>query len=384
MSLHTALWGISKVCPRTRFGYPSSRAFELPNRLPYHEFKLFAQDCLADPDRSDLYQYHMTQEKGHSRLEKREYFLFSLFLFMNMPWGPPVPPTGQNPPDIIQYYPRPSVRKCANLPRILYAPTALPGVPFENAFHVQDETGMKCGSAAVVEYINHAILPERPLNYYISISAENERAFDMLMGAVLARAIALRHRRPGLPARVYTPCKPYDAQLLRAFQEYGFQNDDAIFRMRRILSDTDKHANPPVGCAVAPVALENDGDADDLLNRVNAYSVTARSLDWLTRLQQEQMFHVFGVWQEERLLGEMVLSAYGAEGRVEMLYTRPEFRRRGIATALMAYAGRLLFQSGIRSLNAEVWRRNDKAMSLFETLRFESVSAVLLYPGMDL
>jgi predicted transposase YbfD/YdcC len=43
----------------------------------YHEFKLYAQDCLADPDCSDLYQYYATQEKGHSRLEKREYFLFT-------------------------------------------------------------------------------------------------------------------------------------------------------------------------------------------------------------------------------------------------------------------------------------------------------------------
>ena len=270
------------------------------------------------------------------------------------------------------------------MPRILYAPTALPGVPFENAFHVQDEAGMKCGSAAVVEYINHAILPERPLNYYISISAESERAFDMLMGAVLARAIELRGRRPGLRARVYTPCKPYDAQMLRAYQEYGFQNDDAIFRMRRILSDTDKHANPPVGCVVAPVALESDEDTDDLLNRVNAYSVTMRSPDWLARFTQEQMFHVFGVWQDERLLGELILTAYGAEGRVEMLYTRPEFRRRGIATALIAHAGRLLVQSGIRSLTAEVWQRNQKAVSLFETLRFESVNPVVLYPGIDL
>ncbi|MCL1964617.1 MAG: GNAT family N-acetyltransferase [Firmicutes bacterium] len=270
------------------------------------------------------------------------------------------------------------------MPRIQYAPTALPGVPYENAFHAVDETGMKCGSAAVVEYINHTVLPDRPLNYYISISAETDRAFDLLMGAVLARSIELRQKRPSLAARIYTPCKPYDTELLRSFQAYGFQNDDAIVRMRRILSDSDRLPNPPVGCAIAPVVLENDEDTGSLLRRVNAYSVTARSPDWLMRLQQEQLFLVFGVWQEGLLLGEMILSAYGAEGRVEMLYTRPEFRRRGVAASLVAYAGELLKQNGIRSLNAEVWRRNLPAMFLFETMRFESVSPTVLYPGINL
>jgi len=270
------------------------------------------------------------------------------------------------------------------LPQIQHPPAAYPGIPRDNAFQILDETGVKRGSAAVVEYINHGLLPERPLNYYISISAQDERSFDMLMGAVIARSMQLRGQNPGLAARMYAPCKPHDQQLLRSFMEYGFRNDDAIVRMRRILSDTDRTPNPPVGCAISPVLLENSDDAEGLLRRVNAYSVTERGMDWLYRLQQEQLFAVYGVWQEGKLLGEMVLTAYGAEGRIEMIYTRPEYRRRGIATALSAYAGQVLLRNGIRSLNAEVWRRNINALSLFETLRFESVAPTILYPGMDL
>ncbi len=269
------------------------------------------------------------------------------------------------------------------MPQIQYSSAALPGVPRENAFEVLDETGMRQGSAAVIEYINHTILPERPLNFYISVRAEDERAFDMLMGAALARAIELRARNPRLRARIYAPCRPYDTELLRSFQDFGFRNDDAVIRMRRILSDQDKPVNPPVGCTVMPVVIENDADAEGLLSRVNAYSVTARGPEWVTRLRQEQLFSVIGVWQEARLLGELVLTAYGAEGRIEMIYTRPEFRRRGVASALVSYARQTLLKSGIRSLTAEVWRRNLPAMSLFGTLRFDSVSPTILYPGMD-
>lgn len=273
---------------------------------------------------------------------------------------------------------------CDPLPQILYSPAMLPSVPPENAFQVLDESGAKCGSGVVVEYVNHILLPDRPLNYYISINALTERAFDMLIGAVLARSMELRTRNPKLPARIYAPCRPHDANLLRNLQAFGFKNDDAVIRMRRILSDAMRPVNPPVGCAISPTVLAAEQDFDGLLGRVNAYSVIANSRDWLTRLRQEQLFAAFGVWQQARLLGEVILTAYGAEGRIETLYTRPEFRRRGVAMALLSHAGQILLHNGIRSLNAEVWRRNRPAMSLFQTARFESVSPTILYPGIDL
>lgn len=43
----------------------------------YTEFELYAQDCLANPHLSHLYESYQTQDKGHGRTEKREYFLFN-------------------------------------------------------------------------------------------------------------------------------------------------------------------------------------------------------------------------------------------------------------------------------------------------------------------
>ena len=186
-------------------------------------------------------------------------------------------------------------------------------MPLENAFRVLDEGGVTCGSAAVVEYINHALLPERPLNYYISINAHNQRAFDMLMGAAVARSLVLRRRNARMPARIYAPCPPFDAKSLRDFLDFGFQNDDAVIRMRHILTAGDHLPNPPVGCALAPVMLEEAADYDALLTRLNAYSAVAHGPEWLARLRQEPLFAVCGVWQEERLLGELVLTGYGAD-----------------------------------------------------------------------
>ena len=43
----------------------------------YNEFLMYAQDCIADPLLSSKYSTLTTLEKGHGRIEKREYFLFS-------------------------------------------------------------------------------------------------------------------------------------------------------------------------------------------------------------------------------------------------------------------------------------------------------------------
>lgn len=281
--------------------------------------------------------------------------------------------------------PKSDARKCAILHQIMHSPTAMHGVPMENAFIVLDDAGMQCGSATVTEFTNDSILSERPLNFYLDIDAKTDRAFDMLIGALMARALYLRRRNPGMAARIYAPCAPNDLQLMRDLQSFGFENDDGEIRMRKILSPEDKLAQPPVGCTIEPVLLEDEADGKGLLQRLTAQSVTAKTMNWLARLQNEQIFLVLGVWQDgTKLLGELVLTAYGTEGHIEMVYTRPEYRGRGIATALVTHAAEFLQQNGVRSMFAEVWRRNTKAMSFFQKLNFDSVSPVILYPGIDL
>ena len=43
----------------------------------HEELSLYALDCIADPQMKDKYIYFRTVEKGHGRIEKRDYYLFS-------------------------------------------------------------------------------------------------------------------------------------------------------------------------------------------------------------------------------------------------------------------------------------------------------------------
>jgi GNAT superfamily N-acetyltransferase len=259
-------------------------------------------------------------------------------------------------------------------------------MPPENMFQVLDEDGQSHGSAALSEYTNYAILPECPLNYYLGIQATDTSAFDMLMGAALARARTLRQKNPRMAARIYTACHPGDAELIGEYAAYGFQNDDAVMRMRRIFLDSERGMlpNPPVGCQIAQVALDRAGDEGALLARINGHAVIAQPPSWLKGLMQEPFFIALGMWQDDRLLGEMILTAYGSQGSIQALYTVPDARRRGIASAMIAQAGRILLDHGVRSLIADVWQRNRPANALFQAMGFDSKEAMLLYPGMAL
>lgn len=270
------------------------------------------------------------------------------------------------------------------MPQIMHPENELPGVPYENAFQVLDDTGQVMGIASVIEYINEMLLPERPLNFYINVDAGSPRAFDMLLGAVMARSFLLRGSHPDLPARIYTRCKPHDTDLMQLLQSFGFQNDDAEIRVRRTLQEGDHFPLAPVGCSIAQIIIENENDAHGLLDRINRFSLTTRGMSWLGRVQNGVMFAVFGCWQDTRLLGEVIVSVHGTEGHIDMVYTRPEFRNRGVASALIGHAAKELLSQGIRSLQGDVWRRNESANALAQKLRFDSIHPIILYPGLNL
>ncbi|MDR2657751.1 MAG: GNAT family N-acetyltransferase [Oscillospiraceae bacterium] len=266
--------------------------------------------------------------------------------------------------------------------RIDMGQSAMSGAPRENIFVATDNSGQRIGMAAVVEYVNHQLLPDRPLNYYLIIEAF-ARARDLLFGAAFTRAMMLRRKRPELSARIYASCSPRDPERLMYFTEQGFHNDDAEIVMRDILKSGDWGPKPPVGCRLAFTNLDTPEQSEKLLARVNPYSATQHSLDWLDKARRNTVFASLGVLEEDEILGEIIVAGYGAEGRVLMLYTQPRCRRRGVARALLAGARQYLYEEQCRSVSAQVWLRNAPAAEFFRAAGFQQTGQAVLYPGMD-
>ena len=267
--------------------------------------------------------------------------------------------------------------------RLIHPQSSESGLNRENIFQVFDENYTLCGSAAVIEYIQQTLLPDYPLNYYLSISAANQRAFDMLAGAALARVKVLRARHPDLTARLYAPCMPQDTALLQALSEHGFLNDDSVIRTRRISMNDDRFGNTPMGLALAPVVIEDQEDCQALLKRLNEHSVTAFDLKWYNRVSASRLFMVYGMWRDDELIAETVTSSDSYCGKIEMIYVLPEYRRRHIASSLIDAMAKYFLHNGMNTLTADIWRRNPTAVRFFTASGFEYQRDALLYPGME-
>jgi ribosomal protein S18 acetylase RimI-like enzyme len=252
----------------------------------------------------------------------------------------------------------------------------------DNTFIAYDNNDQRVGVGAVVEYINEALLPDRPLNYFLTIDGF-ARARDILFGAVYARARVMRRLKPELAGRIYASCSPRDPERLMFFADMGFDTQDAEYVMRYTLSRDVRPIRPPVGTTLSVSNVRNIEDTDRMLARVNKYSITAHSRGWLEDMMNSPLFAALAVKDDDKYVGEAIITGYGNEGSIVSIYTVPQVRRHGVALALLSAAHEMFMSQGLAFSTAKVWSRFIPATYLFEKAGYKKAAQSMLYPGVN-
>ena len=206
--------------------------------------------------------------------------------------------------------------------------------------------------------------------FFGDVSFEQNR--DLLLGALLGRAEQMRARFPGVPGRIYTELASGDWEMLNFYSRNGFMNADA--QEEYVMPVPLSPAQTPMGCQLASVPLSSVQEQHAFLQRVNAYRMTPINHDFLTLQMQQPYFMALGFYRGGQPVSEMIMTGGSPQSAALVtLYTRAEYRRKGIARALIARSLRMLKAMNMQEAALTVDSGNASgALGLYESMGYRT------------
>lgn len=257
------------------------------------------------------------------------------------------------------------------------------GVERESCFIVRDDAGVELGQGSLSVKSMMDVLPERPLNFIMNLDA-HPAAMDMLFGALMIRARVMHQRRGSTPARVVVPCALTDAFKHDYFLSMGFDDTDGEELFRFVMPERLREMPPPLGTGVVPVPMRTQNETDQLVSRMDRYTGEQWSLSRFESILNTPHFMALAVYSGSELCGEIVVSGQGPDAMIEALYTLPNWRRQGVAMALLSQALHALASREVQYLYGRAIRRNARALSFLSRMGFEWVMTREILLGKNL
>jgi ribosomal protein S18 acetylase RimI-like enzyme len=114
-----------------------------------------------------------------------------------------------------------------------------------------------------------------------------------------------------------------------------------------------------------------EGDAETILEfwrEAEATPLRTDSYEDLVNLIRSHRESVLVAYEQDRLVGTIIAGWDGWRGHIYRLAVRPNHRRRGIGSCLMAAAEKSLEAKGARRISILVEREDDQAMEFWRSL----------------
>ncbi len=252
----------------------------------------------------------------------------------------------------------------------------------ENSFVAVDDLETPMGTLSVAPLRNDELMPERPFEVKLTVHGKAAAA-DALLGAGLSRGMYLAQQE-GVPARIYAQCLPSETQKLELLLGLGFENDDALVRMRRKVVGGLSIARLGEGMAFVEDRLDDETERAFFLEREEKLFRKEKPEEWLEKLEKMNGFRRLLAVGRDGLAGELLLYETGTVGVVAQVYTAPARRRQHVAMFLLERARQYFYQDRMQEAIADVRLRQTGAVALFASAGYRQSEVVCRYPGVDL
>lgn len=264
--------------------------------------------------------------------------------------------------------------------RVFHPSQPVNGVAPENVFLVADSANVTVADGFLIQTYHPYLFPERPINMFISIHSGGPGR-DMLIGALLARALQLHQQTPYLKARLFAQVGIQDMAMMNFLLDSGFTADDALDVVE--LGMPNARPNAPMGYDMGYVPLRSPMEQSAFLVRMNTYRMDVLQPGLLQRYMTMPHFLALYLARGQEIVGEIVLTGEGAAAKLIGLYVMPNYRRHGLAQALIAASMRLMQDRGVTHIEADVTRRNIPQCQLARSCNATFLRTACFYPGLN-
>ena len=254
------------------------------------------------------------------------------------------------------------------------------GLSPENVFLVADSANVPVAEGYLVQTYHPYLFPDRPINLYLSVYSKGP-GLDMLLGALLARAVQLRQQTPNLKARVFAQVGMQDANMLAFYQESGFVADDALDVVR--LSMPNAKPSAPMGYEMGQVPLQQPLEQTAFLMRMNTYRLDVLQQPMLQRYMSMPHFTALYLSRGPEIVGEIAFTGTGDTAQLIGLYVMRNYRRLGLGKTLIAAGISMLAERGVTQFEADIIRRNIPQCRLAQSCKATFMRTACLYPGIN-
>lgn len=262
---------------------------------------------------------------------------------------------------------------------IRYDRDADPKLP--RVFEAYDDYENAIGRAEVEVAVCPLIWASRPV--MITVRLEGEQSADALLGAALTHAMMEAGRR-GENACVRVELDAGDRRFDKVLEPLGFTGESSLLKMKKALGRNIAAPELPDGLTVLHDYLYDEEERRFYLERVNSIFGTDHDKKWLDELTAKPFFTRLLLIDKNGAAAEMAVWADGTCGVADNLWVHKEWRRKHVATYMMALAEQYWMGKGLTDARVEVWSRLTPAVTLAEKTGFVKAGASREYRYMDL
>lgn len=254
------------------------------------------------------------------------------------------------------------------------------GIPPENVFLIADSANVTIAEGFLIHTYHPYLFAERPVNMFLSVNSKGPGR-DMLLGALLARAHQLRAQTPQLRTRVFAQVNVQDAPMMSFYMDGGFQADDALDVVE--LHVPNAKPNAPMGYDLGYVPLSSAIEQQTFILRMNTYRLDVLQQGLLQRYMAMPHFLALYMSRGREIVGEIVFTGEGGAAKLIGLYIMPNYRRMGLAKALIATGMRHLEEQGVTHFEGDIIRRNIAQCRLGKSCNATFIRTACFYPGIN-